>query len=1010
MLSYQKPSQCNVVGSYVSRTMVKTQPYFAIDMVVQMPSSLFQSKDYMNMRYFYRRAYYIAYIAAHIRKDVGKSFHSEFQYLHDNPLLPILVLRPQANQADPDGVGNQKTPSQAPSSRFHYTIRILPCSPDELFPWSKLTPSSSCVHIDNAPDKKPASTATPFYNSTLNAERTFISFLRVLTRAKNECPSFVDACILGRVWLHQRGFGSAISRGGFGNFEWAVVMALLMQAPGANGQATLSPALSSTELFKAVIHFLATIDLGKKPLVLGTASISSSSVQETGPVLFDPARELNILFKMTPWSASLLQLYAKSTADLLADEAAEKFDATFIIKVDVVPLLYNANLEISSPLISSRFSSWPDRTTCGYKFSLEAHKVLKRAYGDRVQLVHPQLRPLGPWPISEVAPVESAVIDIRIVSDPICMARQMEYGPPADEQKEAASFRQFWGDKAELRRFKDGRILECVEWKSRVPSRICEDIASFALKRHLGLADRELKMHTDECPSSILSLSHVDKEAFDSVSHAFSSLERDIRTLEGLPLQIRQLSPVSPMSRYSSIQSPMLGFHQGSVEPVEVNLYFEASSKWPENLIAIQETKIELLLDIDKRLTAARNDVTTHLGRENMDVGIEPLAYLDIVYHDGGAFRLKIHCDMEETLLERRADDKTVHQRVRDEAAVALAELRWQFGTLPLHSQMMATACTRFHALSPSIRLAKQWFNQHKLRWHVGEPLIELFVLHVFLQPYPWPVPSSAALGFLRTLFFLSRWDWRHEPLIVDPAAVFSRDERASYDRELASWRQRDPLMNRFLLLVATPGDRTGLAYSRDGPSKLVAARVTRLAKAACRLVREQQLPGLPPALFQPSLGDYDILIRLSPQLVRKTARDAARATDSDAIEPRFKNLDRAMGELPLPVRIHAVDALVDELRRVYDGTLVFFHGASDDPVVAALWAPRSLQRHQFRTGLPYNVRSARSSHDDDGDDDATGADSVELNRSAILLEIARAGGDMIRKIEALDMDAQKDG
>ena len=42
------------MGSYVSRTMVKSQPRYGVDMVVEMPRDMFQDKDYQNMRYFYQ--------------------------------------------------------------------------------------------------------------------------------------------------------------------------------------------------------------------------------------------------------------------------------------------------------------------------------------------------------------------------------------------------------------------------------------------------------------------------------------------------------------------------------------------------------------------------------------------------------------------------------------------------------------------------------------------------------------------------------------------------------------------------------------------------------------------------------------------------------------------------------------------------------------------------------------------------------------------------------------------
>ncbi|RDA85579.1 hypothetical protein CP532_5381 [Ophiocordyceps camponoti-leonardi (nom. inval.)] len=998
-MAYQKPVQCNVVGSYVSRTMVKTQPAVAVDMVVQMPASLFQEKDYNNMRYFYRRAYYIAYIAVHLRSYQPDSMSLGFELLNDNPLLPILVLRPRHVSAKDK---TRESSEKKTHRKSEYSIRLIPCAPDELFPWSKLMPTTSCIRVDANPSR---SFPTPFYNSTLNAERTFITYLRLLSHAKNRCPAFADACILGRIWLQQRGFGGAIAQGGFGHFQWSVVLALLLGTGDGSSQASLSTSLSCTELFKAMMQFLSTADLSSKALTLGASASqkSNKSIREPGPVLFDPNRELNVAFYMTPWSARLLQQYAKSTADLLSDEAVEKFEATFIVRADVPPLVFDVMFEINSPEASKRLSNTADRSSPASKLSSEVYRILNRAYGERCKLVHVQQKRPEPWSLHVSMPRQTTDIVVGLIFDPAHMSRQMEHGPPAEHEKEAAAFRQFWGDKAELRRFKDGSILECVEWTGKLPGQICEEMARFALKRHLKTGKDELVAHGDGFSSSI-GLSHLDKEAFDAARRAFSTLERDIRGLADLPLQIRQLSPVSPTARYSSVEPPTPGYHKGTVEPMDVNLYFEASGKWPENLTAIQEAKVDFLLDIDRRLTTTHKEITTFLGREDREVGIENLVYLDIVYDDGAAFRLRVLCDLEETLLQRRADSKTVSRGERDESARALDRFRWLCTTLPLHSQLVATWCTRMPALSPSIRLARHWLDSHKLGGHhVSAELMELVVLHVFLQPHPWPVPSSAASGFLRTLFFLARWDWRDEPLIVDPTSSLTADERASLRRELESWRRRDPLMNNSpALFVATAQQPSGQAYSRDGPSKLVASRMTRLAKAACKLVR-QQGPRLDPrSLFQTSLCDYDVLIHLSSKAARDVASVAASSSSSSSSisSSRYKNLVAA----PRPIRAPPLDVLTSELARVYDESLVFFRGPDADsvagglPVLAAIWCPALPSRPvRFRPGLPFNFCRA-----DDGQDDDDGH-LVRLNRDAVLLEIARVGGQLISKIEVLD-------
>lgn len=99
-LAYSKPSNINVVGSYALKNMVKTEDALSIDMVVAMPSSIFQEKDYLNYRYFYKRAYYLAYIAAGLQEKVKDEFELTFEYLHGNTLHPILVARPKSGRSD----------------------------------------------------------------------------------------------------------------------------------------------------------------------------------------------------------------------------------------------------------------------------------------------------------------------------------------------------------------------------------------------------------------------------------------------------------------------------------------------------------------------------------------------------------------------------------------------------------------------------------------------------------------------------------------------------------------------------------------------------------------------------------------------------------------------------------------------------------------------------------------------------------------------------------------------
>ncbi|KAH7349596.1 nrap protein, partial [Plectosphaerella cucumerina] len=992
-LAYEKPSSYNVVGSYVSKTMTKDQEAKTIDMIVQMPKSLFQEKDFQSMRYFYRRAYYIANIAAGVRQNLGSDVELDFDLLNENPLLPVLTVRPVESaddkdedmDEDKDGEDDDDSSDVSDDSvnASEYSIRIIPCAPENLFPKNKLVSTANCNKTANS------DAPTPFYNSTIKAEESFVRYLRTLVRAKTQCAAFADACRLGRVWLQQRGFGASLSLGGFGHFEWAFLMASLLQKGDKSDKPALSSSLSSTELFKATVQFIASTDFVKNPVVFGTYSKGYDGVKESGPVMFDTDRELNFLYKMTPWSVNLLRHYANTTLDVLNNNSPDQFDSTFIVKADVPLQMFDAVFEIEDVNLD-KFSGATDGRGPISAFCSKVFTTLSKAFKERSTLIHIQHSDSEPWDITSSPETGAATVQIGVLFDPVTMAKSLELGPSAELTKEAAKFRQFWGEKAELRRFKDGSILECVPWSQKTAAKICEEITKYILGLHLKIDSDTIRFHGQNLPSG-LEFTPVDKEAFDSARQAFQAFEHDIRSLEGMPLSIRRLAPVCPELRYSSMTPPALGFHNGNAPAMDVTLSFEASGRWPENLVAIQETKIDFLLDIDRRLMAANDQVTTSLGRDNSSDETGNISFLDVVYPSGAAFRLRIQSDLEETLLERNARNKLLDPHTRLAAEEALSRLRWKHTHLPLHTQSIASFCTRLAPLSAAMRLTKHWFNAHKLTGQISEELIELFVIHVFLQPQPWKTPSSAQAAFLRTLVFLSRWDWRSEALVVDFSDELTADDHIAIDRRLETSRTRDPNMNHAVIFAATTHDTSGLAYTQHGPSKLCATRMTRLAKSACALVRDQGVDLDLNDLFEPSLGDYDILIHLSSGQTKRVLRDAG--AEAGARHSAFKNLDARTGKVPLPLAEHPVDVLLGQLQAAYNDSLIFFRGAQGDAVVGAIWQPK-LRRQGFRVGLPYNFKTAEEAEEEN---------AVDVNKEAIILEIARIGGDMIKKIETAE-------
>ncbi len=110
---------------------------------------------------------------------------------------------------------------------------------------------------------------------------------------------------------------------------------------------TLSSALTGSQLFKALVQFLAVTNFGKKPCILGPGKPDSEEVQEPGPVIYDSARHLNITFKMSPWSANLLQQQAKWANALLGDGTTNPFTPIFITRADVPLQAFDSVVQLS---------------------------------------------------------------------------------------------------------------------------------------------------------------------------------------------------------------------------------------------------------------------------------------------------------------------------------------------------------------------------------------------------------------------------------------------------------------------------------------------------------------------------------------------------------------------------------------------------------------------------------------------------------------------------------------
>jgi len=420
--------------------------------------------------------------------------------------------------------------------------------------------------------------------------------------------------------------------------------------------------------------------------------------------------------------------------------------------------------------------------------------------------------------------------------------------------------------------------------------------------------------------------------------------------------------------------------------PADVVVQFESSGRWPDDLIAIQKTKIAFLLKFRDLFTTSNPDITARVGLENTSTEMLNQAHLDIIYASTGAsFRLRIHHDREQTLIERVLKDKSTDPKTRESAAQGLAEYKRLFMKSPAHTQALQKLCTRYPALSPAIRLTKKWFAAHLLGNHFPDALIEMFVIRSFTSPWPWNTPSSAKTGFLRTLNFLSRWDWKTEPLLVDLGDL-TPDAAAGIKTRFEAWRKLDPSLNRIVLFVTSSADAEGTTWTDGGPSKVVAGRMSALARAATDEVGSEGNIDVDAAtLFASPLADYDFVLYLNPAFTGAAGKKPKRSSS------QFKNLlvqDDGSADTE-SVGFEPVQLFLDELAQIYGQSVMLFHGGKEGGVIAGLWSPFT-SRRPWKVNLSYSTRPIS---------DQAGEVDAEFNREAVLGEIARLGGDLVEKI-----------
>ncbi|KAI8600248.1 Nrap protein [Dissophora ornata] len=1045
---YSAPSAMHLVGSFPLKTVSKSRHGWSVDVAVEMPGELFQEKDHMNYRYFYKRAYYLAVLAAAIQEKKSGMSNSkvEFSTLNGDQRKPILILHPSGDKSETD------------FKKMRCTIRIIPYIPSSVFPSQRLAPGRNNVRSADATEQP----ATPQYNTALQQDTAFTSHLTFLYQHSKNCAAFKDACVLIKVWATQRGLLRETSEG-INGFLLEMLMAYLLQGGGANGGKKLANGFSSYQLVKGTIDYIAQHDFAAQPIFMGqntaTGEFSKEAfVENFDVVIVDPSGKINLAGHVSKAALDELQHEARLAMKFFTESSDDKFEALFLKRVDSAMLRFDNVVKVHVPKNLGQLKNYSKTVALDYPspfihFVRSIAPLLKRGLTDRVHLVATRFDPLENWATSSTAPNygSDSVITIGLLLNHAESSRLVDLGPPADDLEAAKVFRDLWGSKAELRRFKDGSILESAVWEAQGTDArhlIVGQMIGYLLKHHLsiphdsvhywaGQLNKFIQYNSKVIPERLFDNKTAATNGFQAVVAAFESMTKAVKTAEDMPLSVTHMYFASPAARLSStfipqprdFNTPATNFPDSAqyVEPLDVVIQFESSQKWPDNLKAIQRMKTAFYLRLADKIKYKGMRATVVEENEDESLGLN--GYMDVRVAPGYVFRCRISHDREIALCEKVIADRKSSHSLKEQHQKALDLYNKHFVQAPMHTFQVHALCHTHPSLSQTIRLTKRWVSAHWLAPFFNDEALELLAAAVYVDPAPWAAPASGFTGFARVLNLLATWDWKHEPLVVDLTGEMTGKEREEIRHNFANTRKNMITSasatsstltkttaissDHATMFIATGKDTFSRWWTWQSPSPMIVARLRTLAKTSLDHMTKTtsssettSSSALNPVFITPTVH-YDLVIDLDPALCTRYAQNLAPnpqyfVTKGD----KYKNLggfQKSVFGDQILIGFDPAAEYLAELQRSYGDIALFFHDRYGGTQIGVLWNPITLSPRAWKVNLGFNSKPADVNKDGvlvSGKSSTSGSKLVVPNIEALMSEMERVGHGLVRSIQ----------
>lgn len=969
-------SDVSVVGSWLLRTCVKT--HASLDLAVRIPQGLVTAKDYLNGRYWAKRASYLS-AAAGVLVRAGMSV-TECDHLEGDGRKSVLVVRRRSK------------------SKRDVAVRVLfdvsPATFASLV--HKLGPRSNCVRCSDGSDSIP----TPRYNDAVLREcGTATRHVRMLHSTMTEAAFLGDAIVAIKAWLRQT--ANSPRPDGVSGFLASMLVLHVYRTTAARSAVELVRAILTLIIEWQTPLELALVGDENDDVFAGELPLLDDYAGAFDVVFVDRGARVNLAARVSSQALDELKIDAKVALKAVRlDAPPGAFEAAFPRRARPVWSRYDVVVRVPLyPIAMSRteeaWAALPDTAALGEPLvdalGRRTQRIVATALDSRALAVRTGLEssldgnddglPLA-FAERELGvddPRRSAVIlGVRLRNDDEVFKAALR-GPRRDETEKSQDFREFWGEKARLRRFRDGAVVEAVvwdkhedddiDWKRAIPERAVR----FALARHepARCSDAARRALSDDNERRTLARAQYEGAASAACSTAvyangeamvlaataaLDKLSAALRDAGTKPLRVETVSPAAPSLRYTApavARSDLLlpsrarrnnGAMNGLVTALDAVVRFEESAKWiafSENDVAARAATRALVTRTAKALLDAPSlaadlrfvGLCPGTDGEGEDVGLFATAPHLRVLYAGFAFRLVPYApgrrkddddDSAPAAKKRRVNkDRPRSFRLSNLAREPLALRELAF----VHHSLVRALAARHAAFAPTVRLVSRWLHAQLLSDHISHEALEVLVVAVFssidaddAHGCGHEPPASAVNGFLRTLRLLWSRDWDQRPLHVDLRRAAADDDARP---PLASKVTEPPYA--FPLIASYFDDERGEATSRflrlDVAPELP---VFRLVQAAAR--ESERRLGASILAADPSTDDpgvVDAMIGRSGGAATKRSFDAWFTIRKDVVSRGTLRVDD-------PATARAARAAGPKACRVRETTFANINGPAD--------------------------------------------------------------------------------